>query len=204
MPLAYLPPASCSRSPLHESPQTPHFPPYFSNCVWKTNVYTHQLLEITFKKKKIVMLKWYWYYIVLAANKKGAAQTVECLEAQRHLSRLMRKPTKWHVCPAKSQISLGIRPVMTRLIWSIRWAYMPFCWFCHVAAQIKCQLHVVIWNDKMCVTLIKQTTRKLWKKDTRHDNHLSFCLKCLNSHACSLFMRKHCFFQKLNCIFFLC
>ena len=26
----------------------------------------------------------------------------------------MTKPTKWHVCPAKTQISLGIRPV-----WSV-------------------------------------------------------------------------------------
>ena len=28
-----------------------------------------------------------------------------------HLSRLMTKPAKWHVRPAKTQISLGIRPV---------------------------------------------------------------------------------------------
>ena len=28
-----------------------------------------------------------------------------------HLNRLMTKPTKWHVCPAKAQISLGMRPV---------------------------------------------------------------------------------------------
>ena len=27
------------------------------------------------------------------------------------MSRLMTKPTKWHVRPAKTQISLGIRPV---------------------------------------------------------------------------------------------
>ena len=25
------------------------------------------------------------------------------------MNRLMTKPTKWHVCPAKTQISLGIR-----------------------------------------------------------------------------------------------
>ena len=29
----------------------------------------------------------------------------------KHVSRLMTKPTKWHVCPAKTQISLGICPV---------------------------------------------------------------------------------------------
>ena len=28
----------------------------------------------------------------------------------KHMSRLMTKPTKWHVCPAKTQISLGICP----------------------------------------------------------------------------------------------
>ena len=30
------------------------------------------------------------------------------------VSHLMTKPTKWHVCPVKTQISLGIRPV-----WSV-------------------------------------------------------------------------------------
>ena len=29
----------------------------------------------------------------------------------KHMSRLMTKPTKWHVRPAKTQISLGTRPV---------------------------------------------------------------------------------------------
>ena len=28
-----------------------------------------------------------------------------------HMSHLMTKPTKWHVCPAKTQIGLGIHPV---------------------------------------------------------------------------------------------
>ena len=73
------------------------------------------------------------------------------------LSHLMR--------PAKAQISLGIRPVWSvftvcmkkdwifsypmnaqRSLWSdwadaqadlsLRWAHMPFCWFCHEAAQL--------------------------------------------------------------------
>ena len=30
---------------------------------------------------------------------------------KKHLSRLMTKPTQWHVRPAKTQISLGIRPI---------------------------------------------------------------------------------------------
>ena len=76
---------------------------------------------------------------------------------------IVTKPTKWHVRPAKTRISLGIRPVwsesslsawrkilsytlsaqqdsdqtgwMSRLI-SLHWAHMPFCRFCHNAAQM--------------------------------------------------------------------
>ena len=84
---------------------------------------------------------------------------------KREMSRPMTKPTTWHVRPANTQISLGIRPVwsesslcawrnleflathwahsedsdqagrMPRLI-CLRWAHMSFCWFCHAAAQI--------------------------------------------------------------------
>ena len=75
------------------------------------------------------------------------------------------KPTKWHVRPAKTPISLGIRPVSSVFtvrmkkawvlnyqlsaqlrLWSdwadaqadlsLRWAH-SFCWFCHVAAHFK-------------------------------------------------------------------
>ena len=81
------------------------------------------------------------------------------------MSRLMTKPTKWPVRPAKTQISLGIHPVwsesslcaqwiakdpkflhadsedsdqtglMPRLIWVFAGA-QSFCWFCHEAAQM--------------------------------------------------------------------
>ena len=76
----------------------------------------------------------------------------------------MTKPTKWHVRPAKNQISLGICPVwsesslsawrklgslathwmhsedwsdwqMPRLIWVFA-GRMSFCWFCHAAALL--------------------------------------------------------------------
>ena len=40
-----------------------------------------------------------------------------------HLSHLMTKPTKWHVCPAKTQISLGICPV-----WSVFALRMKKAW----------------------------------------------------------------------------
>ena len=78
-----------------------------------------------------------------------------------HLSHLMTKPTKWHVRPAKTQISLGIRPVWSESLlsaWRKRWflathwahskdsirpvwsesslGTQSFCWFCHEAAHL--------------------------------------------------------------------
>ena len=72
------------------------------------------------------------------------------------------KTNKMTVRLAKTQISLGIRPVKSesspRALWvakgprflhadsedwasvqsdlSLRWAHMPFCWFCNVAAHL--------------------------------------------------------------------
>ena len=91
----------------------------------------------------------------------------------------MTKPTKCHVRPAKTQISLGIRPVWsesslvclkkTRILsyplsaqwrhWSdwvdaqadltLCWAHMAFCWFCHNAAQLFLVFWVTFWNIKL-------------------------------------------------------
>ena len=81
------------------------------------------------------------------------------------LDDLSRLTTKWHVRPAKTQISLGIRPVWSVLAvrmkkqwvlcyplsalrrlgsdWadaqadpSLRWAQRSFCWFCREAAHL--------------------------------------------------------------------
>ena len=42
-------------------------------------------------------------------------KNVSCKKITKHyFSRLMTKPTKWHVCPAQTQISLGTHPV-----WSV-------------------------------------------------------------------------------------
>ena len=69
----------------------------------------------------------------------------------------MTKPIKVSVRPAKTQISLGIRAPWVakdpsflhadsedadqtgriQADLSLRWAHMPFCWFCHEAAQIR-------------------------------------------------------------------
>ena len=43
----------------------------------------------------------------------------------------MTKPTKWHVRPAKTQISLGIA---AQADLSLHWA-QSFCWFCHDVAH---------------------------------------------------------------------
>ena len=64
------------------------------------------------------------------------------------------KPTKWHVPPAKTRISLGIHPVWSEsslkkhwalnYLLSTQWrlwsdwadAHMSVCWFCRAAAQM--------------------------------------------------------------------
>ena len=96
------------------------------------------------------------------------AAIFDCDTPWRYLSRLVRKPTKWRVRPAKTQISLGIRPVWSesspcaqwiakdssflheRRLWSdwvdaqadlsLCWAHMLFCWFCHAAAHFMVSL----------------------------------------------------------------
>ena len=90
----------------------------------------------------------------------------------------MIKPTKWHVCPAKTQISLGICPVWSESLlsawknigplttywvnserlwsdWSdaqaymsLRWAHISRCWFCRAMAQID-------FSWKLAVILLK-------------------------------------------------
>ena len=78
-----------------------------------------------------------------------------------YMRRFMTKPTKWHVRPAKTQISLCIRPVWSccpheeslgsfassyplnaqRRLWCPEWSEswlgaQSFCWFCHEVARI--------------------------------------------------------------------
>ena len=93
-------------------------------------------------------------------------------------SRLMTKPTKWHVCPAKTQNrcpvwsesllstwrklgSLATHWVhsedsdqtgqMPKLIW-VRWAHMTFCWFYHaVAHNMAFELQSDQTNKMTCV-----------------------------------------------------
>ena len=56
-----------------------------------------------------------WLYMIFKNAKHDAPQIVvsanKTATKNCEMSRLMTKPTKWHVRPAKTQISLGIRPV---------------------------------------------------------------------------------------------
>ena len=52
-------------------------------------------------------LQKHWLTEITARHSKET--TIDC--SYHQLSHLMGKPTKWHVRPAKTQISLGIRPV---------------------------------------------------------------------------------------------
>ena len=80
----------------------------------------------------------------------------------------MTKPTKWHVRPVKTQISLGIRPVWSASSLCAQWVAkdpsflhadredsdqtgrMPVCWFCHVAAFLSYGADL-IWLYKNCI-----------------------------------------------------
>ena len=109
-------------------------------------------------------------------NKQSSKQTptyikdkskniIKLICRETYFSQRMTKPTKWHMRPAKTQISLGIHPVWSESslsAWrtlgswathsvhsedwsdwadaqadlSHRWAHMPFCWFCHALAHL--------------------------------------------------------------------
>ena len=92
----------------------------------------------------------------------------EIYHCQRQLSHLMTKPTKWHMRPTKTQISLGIRPVWSESSLCAQLVakdpsflhadsedsdqtgrmHMLFCWFWCEAAQLLylLQLLVQMWT----------------------------------------------------------
>ena len=83
-------------------------------------------------------------------NEQHYDQTCLCLY---HLTHPMTKPTKWHVHPAKTQISLGIHPVWSEsslssqrnigpLLWTTYWAHSED-WSDWVNAQADLSLHWV-------------------------------------------------------------
>ena len=123
-----------------------------SYCGWKTLISLDLILLPPLCKKGMIFSKHLKMLIFC------------CLHSYNNdnMSRLITKPIKWHVRPAKTQISLGIRPVRSesslstwvlslplstqRRLWSdwadaqadlsLRRALMSFCWFCHEAADM--------------------------------------------------------------------
>ena len=133
------------------------------------------------------------------------------------MSRHMTKPTKWPVRPVKTLISLCIRPVwsvftvrmttpwvlsyprMQSEDWSdwvdaqtdlsLRWAHMPFCWFCHEAAQYcimpKWSFWVVLFNHISILAMFifslqifspPNALNLLTQRNTKRDeNHTQTC-----------------------------
>ena len=59
-----------------------------------------------------------------------------------HLSRLMTKPTKWHVCPVKTQISLGMHPV-----WSVFAVRMKKAWVLSYPLSAQQRLWCPGWSE---------------------------------------------------------
>ena len=120
----------------------------------------------------------------------------------------MTKQTKWHVRPAKTQISL-IRVFAVRKkkacdhsyplsaqwrLWSdwanaqadlsLRWAHMPFCWFCHKALTYLLPHYVLLSQsytkrDGFIITQmpLPNTATDFWR--LVHDHNVS-CIVMLN------------------------
>ena len=114
------------------------------------------------------------------------------------------KPTKWHVRPANTQISLDIRSVWSSLFairmkkgWvfsypdlSFPWTHMLFCWFCRALAEIhrgysnvwsEYDFYFIEWSEKMYISWVPKARMKYtffhfirWKKSHIHDKHLNF------------------------------
>ena len=61
--------------------------------------------------------KLYWLW----KRKRVDTENVSFIEFKSNLSRLVTKPTKWPVRPAKTQISLGIRPVWSESSLCAQW-----------------------------------------------------------------------------------
>ena len=89
------------------------------------------------------------------------------------MSRCMTKPTKWPVCPAKTQISLGIRPVWLEYAWrnlgssTTHWAHSKdWSVWAHIQADLS--LHgasqVILLVLSCCSSIKLEKKHSLWWK----------------------------------------
>ena len=107
--------------------------------------------------KKWILSTVVWQLLLLADSKVLQMSSIYWPRAiYDHLNRLMTKPIKWYVRPAKIQISLEIRTIWSesslsawrklgslathkrtaKTLIRLGWAHMPFCWFCHEVAHL--------------------------------------------------------------------
>ena len=113
----------------------------------------------------------------------------------------MTKPTKWHVHPARTQISLGIHPVWSvfavrmkkalvlsyplsaqRRLWSdwedaqadlrLCWVHVSVCWFCHEAAHTS-ERPGDWFQEKIPGIQEEESEEKIF-----HTRNLRFCQRC--------------------------
>ena len=66
------------------------------------------------------------------------------------LSRIMTKPTKWHVRPAKTEISLGIRPVWSESSLCAQWVAKD-----PIFLQFNCLWIHTMWKTQLNVQICK-------------------------------------------------
>ena len=128
-----------------------------------TKCRTYSTILIKFNVQSIVRMNFIWDCNPNEQKKYGRKPKLYRIE--NHLSCSMTKLTKWHVHPAKTQISLGICPVWSEsslsawrnigpltIYWalsedwldgadaqadlSLRWAHMSVCWICRAKAHL--------------------------------------------------------------------
>ena len=186
---------------------------------------THQNLKPVSKvlwQSKYRKDMWHYHFVINTGYLQTFSNNAEVAVRgadDSHLNRLMTKPTKWHVRPAKTQISLCIRPVWSESslsAWrelgcsathwahsedwsdwadaqadlSLRWAHMPFCWFSHEAAHFS----FVLSNDVLCskVSVFENLHVYDIKRHSNIPETVDFL--CQNMNDLSI-MLQFCFFQ---------
>ena len=86
----------------------------------------------------------------------------------KHLSHLMTNPTKWHVRPAKTQISLGILPVWSETSLSAWWKLGPLA---------------THWSHSEDSDQTERMPRLIWVFARRTDQFVDFVTSRLTSYC---------------------
>ena len=141
--------------------------------------------------------KWHRTHISCSERSGNSVTERFTAAADQYMSRRMTIPTKWHLHPAKTQISLGICPVWSesslsawrklgplsyslsaqQRLWSdwadlsLCWTCMPFCWYCHEAAHM-CNCGVRFWEQGIPLKDSFQETKRTTPLHTHIHIHI--------------------------------